>query len=132
MVILWQDCCGNGNLREFYCSSIFPKVENLTVFSIICIIRICNNTFLSEPCSSQCGSVGVLSLKDFVSNAIKKFMVAEPVGSTDVYTEVRDLRAAQDRRVERGSLRRQEEPYQASSVKLLERSECGRPATLKK
>ena len=41
-------------------------------------------------------------------------------------------KAAQDRRVERGSLRGQEEPYQVSSVKLLERSECGRPATLKK
>ena len=41
-------------------------------------------------------------------------------------------KAAQDRRAERGSLHRQEEPYQVSSVKLLERSECGRPATLKK
>ena len=40
-------------------------------------------------------------------------------------------KAAQDRRAERG-LRRQEEPHQVSGVKLLERSECGRPATLKK
>ena len=41
-------------------------------------------------------------------------------------------KAAQDRRAERGSLHRKEDPYQVSSVKLLERSECGRPATLKK
>ena len=41
-------------------------------------------------------------------------------------------KAAQDRRAERGSLHRQEEPHQVSSVKLLERSECRRPATLKK
>ena len=41
-------------------------------------------------------------------------------------------KAAQVRRAERGSLHRQEEPHQVSSVKLLERSECGRPATLKK
>ena len=41
-------------------------------------------------------------------------------------------RAAQDRRVERDSLRRQEEPCHASSVQLLDRSECGRPVTLKK
>ena len=40
--------------------------------------------------------------------------------------------AAQDRRAERGSLHRQEEPHQVSGVKLLERSECGRPATLRK
>ena len=39
---------------------------------------------------------------------------------------------AQDRRAEPSSLHRQEEPHQVSSVKLLERSECGRPATLKK
>ena len=41
-------------------------------------------------------------------------------------------KAAQDRRAERGSLHRQEEPHQVCSVKLLERSECVRPATLKK
>ena len=41
-------------------------------------------------------------------------------------------KAAQDRRAERGGLHRQEEPHQVSGVKLLERSECGRPATLKK
>ena len=58
-------------------------------------------------------------------------MVAEPVGSTDGTQRYR-CKAAHDRRVERGSLRRQQEPCQVGSLKLLERSECGRPATLKK
>ena len=43
----------------------------------------CNKTFLSEPCSSQCVDPQAFQFEGFVSNAMKKFMVAEPVGSTD-------------------------------------------------
>ena len=71
-------------------------------------------------------------LKDSCRVAIKRFMVAGAGLAPRMVHRGTRSKAAQDRRAERGSLQRKEEPYQVSSVKLLERSECGRPATLKK